>query len=111
MAATGQQSVHTSERGCSFRSGSVEVTFAVLSYAGTLTITVTVDIGSIPDAGILIGALRQELDALGQDGPIGPGWGTISPSGERACDANLTPWPHTASGPWRGEQDAAWKVD
>lgn len=44
--------------------GNVAVAFAVLSYAGTLTMTVTVDVDSAPDSGILVDALQNELDAL-----------------------------------------------
>jgi diacylglycerol O-acyltransferase / wax synthase len=44
--------------------GNVAVAFAVLSYAGTITMTVTVDVDSAPDSGILVDALQNELDAL-----------------------------------------------
>jgi hypothetical protein len=44
--------------------GNVTVAFAVLSYAGTLTVTVTVDADAVPDSGLLVDALRAELDAL-----------------------------------------------
>ena len=46
--------------------GNVAVAFAVLSYAGTLTVTVTADIDAFPDAEVLVGALQDELDALTQ---------------------------------------------
>lgn len=44
--------------------GNVAVTFAVLSYAGTLTVTITVDVDAFPDSGVLVEALQAELDAL-----------------------------------------------
>jgi diacylglycerol O-acyltransferase / wax synthase len=44
--------------------GNVAVAFAVLSYAGTLTVTVTVDADVVPDSRLLVDALRVELDAL-----------------------------------------------
>ena len=44
--------------------GNVVVAFAVLSYAGTLTVTVTVDTDAVPDSAVLVGALQDELDAL-----------------------------------------------
>ncbi|MGH9231798.1 MAG: wax ester/triacylglycerol synthase domain-containing protein [Acidimicrobiales bacterium] len=44
--------------------GNVAVGFAVLSYAGTLTVTVTVDADAVPDSRFLVDALRVELGAL-----------------------------------------------
>ena len=44
--------------------GNVAVAFAVLSYAGTLTVTVIVDGDACPDSGALVAALQGELDAL-----------------------------------------------
>ena len=44
--------------------GNVTVAFAVLSYAGTLTVTVIVDGDACPDRGALVAALQGELDAL-----------------------------------------------
>jgi diacylglycerol O-acyltransferase / wax synthase len=44
--------------------GNVAVVFAVLSYAGTLTVTVGVDADAFPDSGVLFAALQAELDAL-----------------------------------------------
>ncbi|MFP3901781.1 MAG: wax ester/triacylglycerol synthase domain-containing protein [Acidimicrobiia bacterium] len=44
--------------------GNVAVSFAVLSYAGTLTVTVIVDEDAFPDADVLVGALQSELDGL-----------------------------------------------
>jgi diacylglycerol O-acyltransferase / wax synthase len=41
--------------------GNVTVTFAALSYAGTLMITVLSDPGRVPDVAVLTTALRQEL--------------------------------------------------
>jgi len=43
--------------------GNVTVTFAALSYAGTLLITVLSDPSRVPDAGMLTAALRHELGA------------------------------------------------
>jgi diacylglycerol O-acyltransferase len=44
-------------------SGNVSVAFAVLSYAGTLTVTVVADPDAVPEVGVLCTALQQELDA------------------------------------------------
>jgi WS/DGAT C-terminal domain len=44
--------------------GNIAVAFAVLSYAGTLTVTVTADIDAFPDSEVLVAALQDELDAL-----------------------------------------------
>jgi diacylglycerol O-acyltransferase / wax synthase len=44
--------------------GNVTVSFVVLSYAGTLTITVVADPDRVPDLPILSTALQAELDAL-----------------------------------------------
>jgi len=44
--------------------GNVAVAFAVLSYAGTLTVTVIADGDACPDCGALVAALQRELDAL-----------------------------------------------
>jgi diacylglycerol O-acyltransferase / wax synthase len=44
--------------------GNVAVAFAVLSYAGALTVTVTADIDAFPDSEVLVDALQRELDAL-----------------------------------------------
>lgn len=41
--------------------GNVTVTFGVLSYAGTLRITVLSDPSRMPDVAVLTAALRQEL--------------------------------------------------
>jgi diacylglycerol O-acyltransferase / wax synthase len=46
--------------------GNVAVAFAVLSYAGNLTVTVTADIDAFPDSEVLVDALQDELDALTQ---------------------------------------------
>jgi hypothetical protein len=46
--------------------GNVAVAFAVLSYAGTLTMTVTVDVDAFPDSRFLVDALQDELDVLTQ---------------------------------------------
>lgn len=51
--------------------GNVTVTFAALSYAGTLVTTVTVDPGAVPDADDLSGFLQAELDAYSRT-PEGP---------------------------------------
>ena len=44
--------------------GNVAVAFAVLSYAGTLTVTVIADGDACPDSGALVAAVQGELDAL-----------------------------------------------
>ena len=44
--------------------GNVAVAFAVLSYAGTLVVTVTTDVDAFPDSRVLVEALQGELDAL-----------------------------------------------
>jgi diacylglycerol O-acyltransferase / wax synthase len=44
--------------------GNVPVTFGVLSYAGTLRITILSDPGLLPDAPALAAALRAEFDAI-----------------------------------------------
>ena len=41
--------------------GNVTVTFAALSYAGTLRITVGSDPSQVPDVAVLIAALRRDL--------------------------------------------------
>jgi diacylglycerol O-acyltransferase len=51
--------------------GNVTVAFAILSYAGTLTITVIVDPDAVPDVGLLTHALESELEALGITGDPG----------------------------------------
>ena len=54
--------------------GNVTVSFGVLSYAGTLTVTVVADPGRLPDLEVLTGALRQELADAGQGAnPVSPG--------------------------------------
>ena len=45
-------------------SGNVTISFAVLSYAGSLRITITVDPDACPDLPLLRRALKAELDAL-----------------------------------------------
>jgi len=45
--------------------GNVTVSFGVLSYAGTLVVTVVADPGRLPDLGVLTAALRQELAECG----------------------------------------------
>jgi len=44
--------------------GNVTVAFAVLSYAGTLTVTVIADPDTCPDRTVLVQELQRELDAL-----------------------------------------------
>jgi hypothetical protein len=44
--------------------GNVTVSFAVLSYAGTLVLAVVTDPDAVPDIDVLTAALRQELNAL-----------------------------------------------
>jgi hypothetical protein len=41
-------------------SGNVAVAFAVLSYAGTLIVTVTADVDAFPDSEVLIDALEPD---------------------------------------------------
>ena len=43
--------------------GNVPVTFAAMSYAGTLWLTVLSDPDNLPDVGLLTAALRRELDS------------------------------------------------
>ena len=45
--------------------GNVTVTFGVLSYAGTLRITVVSDPSRVPDVAVLTAALRRELGSAG----------------------------------------------
>ncbi|MCY7290508.1 MAG: WSD1 family O-acyltransferase, partial [Cryobacterium sp.] len=45
-------------------SGNVTISFAVLSYAGSLRVTITVDPDACPDLPLLRRALKAELDAL-----------------------------------------------
>ena len=47
--------------------GNVAVTFAALSYAGTLEVTVTVDPDVTPDLPLLRRGLQAQLDALATD--------------------------------------------
>jgi hypothetical protein len=51
--------------------GNVTVAFAILSYAGTVTITVIVDPDAVPDVGLLTHALESELESLGTMGDPG----------------------------------------
>jgi diacylglycerol O-acyltransferase len=51
--------------------GNVSVGFAVLSYAGTLEITITTDADACPDASELHRLLQSELDALAARIPVG----------------------------------------
>jgi len=44
--------------------GNVPVTFAALSYAGTLRLTVLSDPAQVPDVGVLTAALRRELASM-----------------------------------------------
>ncbi|GII05452.1 putative diacyglycerol O-acyltransferase [Planobispora takensis] len=46
--------------------GNMPVTFAVLSYAGTVVISTVFDPATLPDAPVLAAALREELAALGE---------------------------------------------
>jgi len=47
--------------------GNITVYFEVLSYAGTLTVTVIVDPDHFPDLDTLTDALRAELDLISRD--------------------------------------------
>lgn len=49
--------------------GNVTVSFDVLSYAGTLSITVVADPDHVPDPPFLVGALDAELAAAGAAAP------------------------------------------
>jgi hypothetical protein len=53
--------------------GNVAVAFAALSYAGTLTITVTADADAFRESGVLAAALQDELDAVTQCRHAPPG--------------------------------------
>jgi diacylglycerol O-acyltransferase / wax synthase len=44
--------------------GNMTVNFLALSYAGTLTVTVTADPDAVPDLPVLAAALQEQLDAL-----------------------------------------------
>ena len=44
--------------------GNVTVTFAALSYAGTLTVTVIADPDTCPDLKVVVAELQGQLDAL-----------------------------------------------
>jgi WS/DGAT/MGAT family acyltransferase len=62
--------------------GNVTVTFGVLSYAGTLRITILSDPAGMPDAPALAAALHDELDAISVHlgtGTLGPRVGSGSP--------------------------------
>ncbi|WP_433728233.1 wax ester/triacylglycerol synthase domain-containing protein [Actinoplanes sp. CA-051413] len=52
--------------------GNVTVAFAVLSYAGTLTVTVTADPRCCPDLPALVARLQDELDLIATDQPPEP---------------------------------------
>jgi diacylglycerol O-acyltransferase len=53
-------------------SGNLTVTFACLSYAGTLTVTAVADPERVPDLPRLTAALQSALDELGPSGPGTP---------------------------------------
>jgi len=53
--------------------GNVTVSFGVLSYAGTLAVTVVADPGRLPDLEVLTAALRQELAACSGTNPQSAG--------------------------------------
>jgi hypothetical protein len=53
--------------------GNVTVAFAVLSYAGTLVVTVIADSRRCPDLPLLVGHLQSELDQLTGQRTAGPG--------------------------------------
>jgi len=54
--------------------GNVTVAFAALSYAGTLTVTVTTDPHQHRDLDVLMNALREELAGSRGDGPTARSW-------------------------------------
>jgi hypothetical protein len=76
----------------SAETGNVRVSFDVLTYAGTLTITAVADPDTVPDLSDLAAALRAELAALADRPPAdaaGPdrrafGAGTYDPPADRA---------------------------
>ncbi|WP_433518765.1 wax ester/triacylglycerol synthase domain-containing protein [Nonomuraea sp. CA-143628] len=49
--------------------GNVTVAFSVLSYVGTLVITIVADAARTPDLPVLTGALHEELTAMSRTGP------------------------------------------
>ena len=64
--------------------GNVAVTFAVLSYAGTLTVNVIADPGLVPEQDALADALRRSFGRVGVDGraaPLRTGQGPAAASG------------------------------
>jgi diacylglycerol O-acyltransferase / wax synthase len=67
----------------SAETGNVTVSFDVLSYAGTLTITAVADPDAVPDLPDLIAALRSELAAL---------TATTEPGQHRSRTEDV-PWP------------------
>ncbi|MFI7705609.1 wax ester/triacylglycerol synthase domain-containing protein [Nonomuraea sp. NPDC049480] len=52
--------------------GNMPVTFAVLSYAGSVSISVIADPDALPDLPDLTAALRRQLAALHEQGPLAP---------------------------------------
>jgi WS/DGAT/MGAT family acyltransferase len=66
--------------------GNVTVAFAVLSYAGTLTITVIADPQRCPDLPVLVARLQSELDLLTAD------HGDPEPHGDKSPSAGAM-WP------------------
>ncbi|GID93899.1 diacylglycerol O-acyltransferase [Amorphoplanes digitatis] len=64
--------------------GNVTVGFAALSYAGTLTVTVTADPQRCPDLAVLLAQLQSELDLLTTDwtpSPAPSAWPPVSEAG------------------------------
>jgi hypothetical protein len=59
--------------------GNVSVSFAALSYAGTLWLTVLSDPALVPDITELTGALRRELGGMSRTGPPGRMTGVVIP--------------------------------
>jgi hypothetical protein len=59
--------------------GNVSVSFAALSYAGTLWLTVLSDPALVPDVTELTGALRRELGGMSRTGPPGRMTGVVIP--------------------------------
>jgi hypothetical protein len=53
--------------------GNVTVTFAALSYAGTLTVTVIADPDTCPDMKVVVAELQGQLDSLTTAGLTGQG--------------------------------------
>jgi hypothetical protein len=68
--------------------GNVTVAFAVLSYAGTLTVTIIADPSHCPDLQLLVAALQRELHRMTGDLLKGTArFNPVQPAGDRALAA------------------------